>query len=147
MHTGLITIEPARKSDLPAVVALLQQNGLPDDGLAEHFETTWVARRSGEVVGCVALEIYADGALLRSLAVQERLRGNGLGERLTRAALDHAKEAGVSDVYLLTETAGGFFPRFGFHSITRADVPASVRQSVEFISACAESALAMTKHL
>jgi hypothetical protein len=45
----------------------------------------------------------------------------------------------VTTVYLLTETACGFFPRFGFHPTQRATVDSAVQQSVEFTSACSAS--------
>ena len=147
MATELITIERAKPGDLPAIFALLEKNGLPTDGLPDHIETALVAREYSEIVGTTALEVYADGALLRSVAVEERLRGHRLGRRLTQAALDHARNLGIADIYLLTETAGSFFSRFGFRPIARTDVPAGVRQSVEFTFACAETALVMYNHL
>jgi len=147
MATELITIEAANPTDIQAILVLLKKNGLPTEGLAGHIETAIVAREAGRVVGSAALEVYSHAALLRSVAVEERLRGHGLGQRLTQAALDHAQTLGVTDLYLLTETAGDFFPRFGFRPITRAEVPAGVQQSVEFSFACADTALVMTKHL
>jgi choline dehydrogenase-like flavoprotein len=50
-------------------------------------------------------------------------------------------------VFLLTTTAEGFFPRFGFEQITRDEVPPSVRGSVEFQSACPASAIVMRRQL
>jgi amino-acid N-acetyltransferase len=50
-------------------------------------------------------------------------------------------------VFLLTTTAEGFFPRFGFEAVRHADVPASVQASVEFQSACPASAIVMRKRL
>ena len=135
-----ITIEVAHSSDLPAVLALLERSSLPQEGLAEHLATTLVARSGDAVVGSVALELYGGAALLRSVAVEKALRGHGLGQRLTRAALDLARQRGVATMYLLTETAGDFFPRFGFHPAERAAVDAAVQQSVEFMSACPASA-------
>jgi len=49
----------------------------------------------------------------------------------------------VATVYLLTETAAGFFPRFGFQPIQRAEVAPAVQQSIEFTSACPASAQPM----
>jgi amino-acid N-acetyltransferase len=46
-------------------------------------------------------------------------------------------------VFLLTETAAKFFPRFGFRAVSRADVPESVRASLEFTTACPQGALVM----
>ena len=131
-----ITIEAARNSDLRAVLALLERSGLPPDGLSEHMATTLVARDGDAIVGSAALELYGGAALLRSVAVHGALRGQGLGQRLTRAALDLAGQHGITTVYLLTETAGDFFPRFGFHLTERTAVEPAVQQSVEFTSAC-----------
>ena len=147
MTTDLITIELATPGELPGILALLEKNGLPAEGLTAHAGSTLVAREGNEVAGSAALEVYGGDALLRSVAVEERLRGLGLGQRLTQAALDHARTLGINSVYLLTETAGGFFPRFGFHPIHRADVPASVQQSVEFTDACPDTALVMAANL
>jgi amino-acid N-acetyltransferase len=140
-----IAIEPAVPADAAAVRALVQDAHLPLEGLDDHLPTTLVARRGSEILGTAALEIYTDGALLRSVAVVAAERGTGLGQRLTRAALSRAEAAGVRDVYLLTTTAESFFPRFCFVAITREHVPASVRESVEFRSACPASAIVMRR--
>lgn len=141
------TIRPATPSDLAAVLDLLRRNKLPPDGLAEHVQTTLTALDGDRLVGCAAVELYDDAALLRSVAVEADRRGEGLGQQLTRAALDLARDRGVKRVYLLTETAGGFFPKFGFQPITRDAVEPAVKQSVEFIKACPASARVMSLHL
>jgi amino-acid N-acetyltransferase len=102
-----------------------------------------LALDADQVVGSGALELYGDAALLRSVAVAPEQRGQGLGQQLTQAALDLARQHGVRQVYLLTETAADFFPRFGFRPIARADVTPAVQRSVEFTSACPQSALVM----
>jgi amino-acid N-acetyltransferase len=106
-----------------------------------------VARQDSEVVGTAALELYADGALLRSVAVEPQQQGRRLGHALTEAALRLARDHGVDTVFLLTTTAERFFPKFGFEPIAREDVPASVRASIEFQSACPASAIVMRKRL
>jgi L-amino acid N-acyltransferase YncA len=134
------SIDTAQPGDMPAILALLDSCALPRDGLREHVATTLVAHDGKRLVGCVALELYGKAALLRSAAVDAEFRGNGLGQRLTRAALELARQRGVSAIYLLTETAADFFPRFGFRPTTRAAVDPAVQQSVEFVSACPASA-------
>jgi amino-acid N-acetyltransferase len=83
----------------------------------------------------------------RSVAVAAPLRGKGLGERLTHAALDLARLHGIQQVYLLTETAQHFFPRFGFRPISRTDVSPALHQSIEWTSACPVTAQAMMARL
>ncbi|MDR7435107.1 MAG: arsenic resistance N-acetyltransferase ArsN2 [Armatimonadota bacterium] len=142
-----VAIEPAKNEDLAALFALLERSGLPKDGLVEHLSTTLVARAGGSVVGSAALELYGSAALLRSVAVDPPLRGKGLGTLLTHAALTRARQHGVREIYLLTETAGEFFSRFGFQPIDRAEVPPAIQASVEFTSACPTTALVMALRL
>jgi amino-acid N-acetyltransferase len=141
------TIAPASDTDPAPILALLERTDLPPDGLRHHLATTLVARSDSAIVGCAGVELYGAAALLRSVAVEPSHQGQGLGQRLTQAALDLARQHGAREVYLLTTTAGAFFPRFGFEPVTRADVPAAVQQSVEFTSACPVSALVMRLRL
>jgi amino-acid N-acetyltransferase len=138
-----MTISPATTADLPAVHALLASCGLPVAGLAEHVRTALVARDDARIVGSAALEVHGRHALLRSVAVDPAHRGTGLGQRLTAEALALARAEGLSSVTLLTETAAGFFPKFGFVAVSRADVPAELQASAEFTGACPASARAM----
>ena len=142
-----ITIEKARADQAGAVMQLLEKSALPLDGLREHLDTAIVARQGAAIVGVAALEVYRDGVLMRSVAVDPALRSEGLGGRLTQRVLELAAELGASHAYLLTTTAEKYFPRFGFERIERAEVPASVQQSVEFRSACPASAIVMRKAL
>ena len=140
-------IDRAAPIDYDVVEALLEREHLPTAGLQDHFDHVLVARAGHRIVGCAGLELYEDGALLRSVAVDAEHRGTGLGSDLMRAALHLAGQRGVPAVYLLTTTAERFFPRFGFEVVDRADVPGSVRQSAEFAYACPSSAVIMRKPL
>ena len=97
-------MDPAVHGNLPGVLSLLEEHGLPPDGLEDHIGTALVARKGERVVGSAALELYGSGALLRSLAVSKDRRGERLGQSL-------ARECGAARAYLLTEAADGFFPR------------------------------------
>ena len=136
-----------RAGDAPAIRKLLGRTGLPTAGFTDCGTEVVVARRGADVVGCAGLDVRSGGALLRSVAVSPDCRGHGLGVRLTEAALDRARQLAVPAVYLLTTTAERFFPRFGFEPITRDEVPASVRLSVEFTTACPASAVVMRARL
>src|SRR5262245_26239622 len=131
-----LIIEHLKPADADAVFALLREHHLPIDGLAEHLETTLVARGDNRILGSAALELYENSALLRSVAVVGNSQGQHIGRDLTLAALQLARERGASAVYLLTTTAYNYFPRFGFERIGRTDVPSAVQSSVEFTSAC-----------
>jgi amino-acid N-acetyltransferase len=140
-------IESATEHDLPAIRSLLERLHLPLAGVDDHLATMIVARDGQQVVGTAALELYADGALLRSVAVEPREQGKQLGHHLTDAALRLAAAHSADTVFLLTTTAERFFPRFGFEQISRDQVPLSIRASVEFQFACPASATVMRKRL
>ena len=142
-----MVIEAATAADLSAVRALLARHDLPLDDVDAHLQTMVVARESERLVGVAALELYRDGSLLRSVAVDPEFQGRQLGHRLTEAALQLARARGAGAVFLLPTTAERFFPKFGFEQITRAEVPASVQTSVEFRSACPASAIVMRRRL
>src|SRR3954468_5361877 len=126
MEPSVYAIRPARPEDLAPASALLSESRLPLDGFADHLSDALVATRGGRIVGLVELEVYGGAALLRSLVVAPAHRGARLGERLAADALRLAEKRGAPDVYLLTETAERFFPRFGFAVEDRSQVPAGL---------------------
>lgn len=140
-------IERATAADVDAIEALLALNHLPLAGFRNHLATAMVAREGGQVVGSAALEVYGDDALLRSVAVSPSHQRQGLGAALTAAAVRLAEQLDIAAVFLLTTTAAAYFPRFGFEPIDRAAVPAGVRSSIEFTSACPANAAVMRKRL
>ena len=83
--------------------------------------------------------------MLRSAVVAPEYRGSGIGRRLVEQLLEHAEEAGIEELYLLTTTAENYFPRFGFTRTTRAAVPDAVKTSAEFRGACPDTAVVMTR--
>jgi amino-acid N-acetyltransferase len=133
-------IRSAEARDLPQIEALLAASSLPLEGAREAFQVGFVAEDGDRIVGAAALECYEDGALLRSVVVAASARGQGLGERLTMAAVEAARRRAAPAVYLLTTTAANFFPRLGFLGCSRDAVPPSVQQSIEFRSACPATA-------
>jgi amino-acid N-acetyltransferase len=142
-----VDIERAHARDADHVLRLVEESQLTTDGLLDHLATILVARLGQRIVGTAGLEIHSDGGLLRSVAVASDVRGRGLGTALVDSALHMAEELSVSDVYLLTFTAEDYFQRFGFQSLDRGDVPASLRTSVQFTYACPSTALVMRKQL
>lgn len=140
-------IRAAEPSDLPAILALLEAAGLPLDGVEEGIDGFVVAETAAGLMGVAGLERHGRDAVLRSVAVDSRMRGSGLGDRLTRRVLKTARKDGVRRVYLLTTTAADYFPRFGFRRVPREEASPGVRESVEFREACPASAVAMALEL
>jgi amino-acid N-acetyltransferase len=142
------TIRPARAEDRDAVEALLHRARLPPDGLDEQFgEPYAVAEADGRIVGAAGVEVYGDAGLLRSVAVDEAWQGRGLGAALTRERLAWAERRGLGEVYLMTNTAAGYFPRLGFAPVARDAVPDAVRESLQFAVVCPSTAAVMVRRV
>ena len=142
-----ITIRPAGPTDRSAVEKLLTDLKLPVAGVSEWINQFWVADSGSTLVGVAGIELYGDGALLRSVAVAPDWRSSGLGRTLIDRALEGARASGARDIFLLTTTAERYFPRLGFEGTTRDQVPAGVQGSIEFREACPASAVVMRKAL
>lgn len=141
-------LDAAQAGDRAAVLALMQQSGLPTEDLSEaHWPHFVVARADDELVGVAGFEPHPGGALLRSFAVSPPWRGHGLGTRLLSAVEGHIRQRGLTGGYLLTTTAAPFFVRHGFTPIERDRVPDDLRASPEFVSLCPASALVLFKDL
>lgn len=144
MKTPQFTLHRVKALDYPQVAELLRSANLPLDGVQENFKTFLEARDShGRLVGVAGLEVYGKSALLRSVAVAESRRGEGIGSQLVTRAVEEARGLGVARLYLLTDTAEKYFAHFGFKQIGRDTVDASLQQSAEFKGACKETAVAM----
>lgn len=141
--TDQIVLRRARGRDLPPILDLLADADLPAEGVARALSTFRVAEADERIVGVAGLEVYAADGVLRSVAVDPHLRGQGLGARLVGAILEDARAAGLRHLYLLTTTADAWFPRHGFSVIDRSTASPAVLASVEFRDACPASAVAM----
>ena len=145
MTDSPITIRPALPIDHAPVAGLLRANDLPVDGVPPAMDAFLVAERAGALVGAIGLECFGADALLRSAVVDAPVRGTGLGARLVDGIIAEAEGRGIGALWLLTTTAEGWFPRFGFTVVTRDDVPPTVQASPEFQGACPSSAIVMRR--
>jgi amino-acid N-acetyltransferase len=130
-----------------SIIELLASEKLPVADLPATLENFIVAKDNDEVTGVAGLEIYGDYGLLRSLAVSPSYRNKGIAKQLLNKIEALAASKSLHEIYLLTETAPEYFSQNGYHQITRADVPAQVKQSSEFSYACPQSAIVMKKTL
>ncbi len=140
-------LERSTELDWPAIEELLVAGGLPLDGAREAFATGLVGRDAGRLVAAAAIEPHGASGLLRSVVVDDARRGEGLGRTIVAASEARARELGIGELYLLTETAAAWFPRLGYEAIDRSQVPAALTSSVEFTTTCPTSAIAMRRTL
>jgi amino-acid N-acetyltransferase len=144
---SVIELRPANDSEQAGIRAMLANSGLPVQDLATSTIDFIVAVADAQVVGVVGLEAFDGAGLLRSLAVEPERRDAGAGALLVQAVETLARDRGLQQLVLLTQTAEPFFARRGYAVIARGDAPESVRASSEFRSICPASATCMSKSL
>ncbi|HTD60879.1 MAG TPA: arsenic resistance N-acetyltransferase ArsN2 [Gemmatimonadaceae bacterium] len=140
-------LRPATLADLRDVERLLMHAQLPVDGVAGSLPTFVVAEHDGRLVGAAGLELCGQDALLRSVVVAPEWRSRGLGRELVERVIAEGEARRLRALYLLTTTAEQYFPAFGFERTTRDGLPAGVRATAEFQTACPASATVMRKKL
>lgn len=98
--------------------------------LYEDMQEFWVADRDGDILGCGALHVlWEDLAEIRTVAVDKRMRGQGIGHKLVAQLIALARELGLRRVFVLTfETS--FFGRHGFREIDGTPVPGPVYEEM-----------------
>jgi amino-acid N-acetyltransferase len=123
--------------------SLLRASNLPADDLDFKRDLLVGYYEGSSLVGTGGLEVHGHYALLRSLSVKMGIRGKSVGTTITEFLLEEAKKKKLKAVFLLTETARGFFEKKGFQQIKRDEVPQEVKTSSEFTTVCPESATVM----
>ena len=126
-------VEKARISDAAQMHELI--NSYADKGemlarpLSEIYENVrdyFVVRQGERVIACAALHVsWLDLAEVKSLAVAEGSREQGIGAQLVEACLNEAKEIGIVTVFCLTYKPA-FFEKFGFSQVDKAELPRKV---------------------
>jgi UDP-N-acetylmuramate: L-alanyl-gamma-D-glutamyl-meso-diaminopimelate ligase len=138
-------IRPAQRADMPAVRALLEHVGLPDEPARDDESGSfYVLRNERGTVGSVALDVLGEDAVLRALAVDPDFRGAGYGWMLADMAVSQARWRGVRRIYLLTESASDFFAaKFGFRVVDRSTLGKQVAHHETFARPNAAQLVAM----
>ncbi|MDM8350787.1 arsenic resistance N-acetyltransferase ArsN2 [Pseudomonas sp. sp1636] len=128
---------------------LLAACHLPTDDLQDVANDLRLfgCQAGGRLMGLVGLQIHGTDALLRSLAVADAARGQGLGAELLAHAERQAAAHGVHAIYLLTTTAEAFFARRGYCLSERATAPLAIAASRQFCGLCPATAAFMRKRL
>jgi amino-acid N-acetyltransferase len=132
-----VLIRPAKTSDIKDIRKLIDEYSAGRRLLQKETVTLYesvqeftVAEKDGEVVGCGALHVlWEDLAEVRTMAVDESLRGTGVGHQILEAIVKKASDVGVKRIFCLTfETA--FFARHGFIEIQGTPVDPAVYQEL-----------------
>ena len=123
-------IRKAKIGDIEEIQALINNFAKQDlmlprslNELYENIRDFWVIEEKNKIAGCAALHIsWGDLTEIKSLAVEKRLQGKGLGEKLITVCLREAKALGAKKVFVLTYKPD-YFKQFGFRKIKHANLP------------------------
>jgi amino-acid N-acetyltransferase len=142
-----VTLRPAEPPDRAYMELRLDESGLPVEDLDAALDSLYVCEVGDERIGFGGLEQYDDVALLRSVVVDETVRGEGYGTAITTGLLDRARDDGIEEVYLLTTTAAAFFADLGFERTDREAAPEPIRETTQFSDLCPDSAVCLRYRL
>jgi amino-acid N-acetyltransferase len=129
-------VRRARTSDVPDIKRLVDTYAgriLLEKNLVTLYEAVqefWVAELDGEVVGCGALHVlWADLGEVRTVAVNPKVKGRGIGHAIVDQLLTVARELELQRLFVLTfETE--FFTRHGFAEIEGTPVTSEVYEEM-----------------
>lgn len=124
-----IEVRRARTTDVRVIrelVDLYAKKGIllskPTVTLFEDVQEFWVAEHDSVVIGCGALHVmWEDLAEVRTLAVNPKYTGQGVGNLLLSRLIEVGRELGVRRVFCLTFEVD-FFARHGFVPISDTPV-------------------------
>ena len=128
-----MNIRPALPEDIPGIFNLVSKHALRGDVLPRSESqiratlSEWiVGNDSGEIVGCASLLDYTpELSEVRSLIVDDRIKGQGWGAALLQVLIARAQRRGTPILFALTR-AEAFFRHAGFAASDRDRFPEKI---------------------
>jgi len=127
----LITLLKANLADIPEMQALVISEikegvilNRSEDEVATNIRSYVLAKDEGKLVGYTALHIHSKRlAEIRSLIVDKDYRGQKIGQRLVKFAVEEAKALRVEEDVLVLTYRPAFFEKLGFAEINKEAIP------------------------
>lgn len=140
----MLEIRWATEGDEPVLAELLVSCGLEPMSVAGGDVV--IAFEGKTLVASGGLEHLEDHGWVRSIAVAVDRRGNGLARRMLERVVERARERQLRRLWLMTETAEGFFAAQGFAPCARVEAPEVIRGFAQW-TGCPGTAVLMSKML
>ncbi|HEV2292482.1 MAG TPA: N-acetyltransferase [Tepidisphaeraceae bacterium] len=126
-------IRPATIQDVPRIGGIINSHAELGKMLFKSYAQLYedlrdfaVLEKDGQVVGTAALSIiWADLAEVRSLAVDDAFRGQGMGRRLVEWCVGEARRLQIRRIMSLTYEQR-FFEKLGFEVVDKETLPLKV---------------------
>jgi amino-acid N-acetyltransferase len=127
----LITLVKANLTDIPEMQALVISEikegvilNRSEDEVATNIRSYVLAKDEGKLVGYTALHVHSKRlAEIRSLIVDKDYRGQKIGQRLVKFAVEEAKALSVEEDVLVLTYQPAFFEKLGFAEINKEAIP------------------------
>lgn len=117
------------------------------DLTSEKLRDFLAARKGDHIIGIIGIEILGKNAMIRSLCVTEKHRGQGVAGNLLSSIERYALSRQAKMLYLLTVTSEIFFAERGYEKMDFKDVPEDIRSTDAFSRMCTSDAICMQKRL
>ncbi len=132
---GLVTIRPATQADQPTIRRLIKEANL--NRMSLHWPNFVVAEVDGAIVGVGQVKAHGDHSReLASIAVVPARQGQGIGRALIERLL--AREPGVVLHLTCRRELEGYYERFGFRRLERAEYPPYFRRLIPIVNVVAQ---------
>jgi amino-acid N-acetyltransferase len=130
LESKLVELRKATLSDVKIMQELVEEEvkkGVilkrDEDEIATNIRSYILAFHDNLLVGYAALHIHSiELSEVRSLIVDDRARGLGIGKKIVQYCLQEAKTLEVKEVLVLTYIAD-FFKKLGFTEIDKEQIP------------------------
>jgi N-acetylglutamate synthase-like GNAT family acetyltransferase len=127
-----LTIRPATQADQPTIRKMIREAGINPMNL--KWPNFLVAEESGLTVGIGQVKRHGDGSPeLASLAVVPDRRRQGIGSTLVRELI--ARHGGEVLYLTCRSQLEGYYERFGFRRLQRAELPPYFARLIPTINA------------
>ncbi len=142
-------VQLATAADVPSLLLFWAQQGLPIDEIWQIAANQyfWFIQQGPSVIASVGLEVYSEGGVIRSFALAESLRGQGLGGTLLHAVLNAARQRHLPAIFCLAEHNAEWFLRHGFAAIRRQRIPDSILRTGQFTEPSLQQAACLMHRL
>ena len=110
----MIVIRKAMPKDEDKIKDILKTTGFSMEDFKTSLENTMVVENDGLIVGCGALKLVNDLAIIIYIFILPEHRGQGFGDGLTRAMINYADRRNIKKMYLLSNKSSNYYMRLGF---------------------------------
>ena len=133
MGKSSIKVEKANISEVPRIHKLInsfagrgEMLARPLSEIYENIRDFVVVRKGKRIVGCAALHVlWSDLAEIKSVAVDEEMQRQGVGNKLVTACLQDARDLGIETVFCLTYKPK-FFEKLGLKEVEKMTLPQKI---------------------